>query len=571
MRSMLVLLLVVAFAAAQNSAVIVTAGGAEVEVPEGVAVTVAPRVVATLARDHLRIRNGGDPDRWNTTAWIPQPFFFREVRVTCQGRRPQCWPMDLSRAGPGVGEWTLAPADAPKHAHHEADDPAQPWYEPSKRLHMIDGGESFYARLTTYEDPYELGPTTAAARYEALRILDADLALLDRWPLLRRVFDLYRFDASSMDLAASPRNFGWFLVPDFFASKYAWPIERSRGWYAWPDHQLPGDGVCNAHYAHDAHWLTSFLISGDPLRRTVGLALVRQKAATGLVDCDRPYPSCRYVGMWRGEKAGPGRRGAPLGPTPAKEWDVGLLMARALAPDDPLIAQACAVRRARLLGVAPADIWNGAGGGRLAGAYLRNLRDHFVASADDAFRAKAEAFVGHLWMVRDAAAKTWDAANPANPMRWFPNGYDATKTAAWEEATLHAQLYWWAERGVGAARLGDLDASLDWMIATCSGARGSEWQVAYSADVVAGTFTSNTPANGLWWVPVAPTVRARLPRHAAAADRWTATAFGRIGQTWAEVDAGRAPIKPAQLGVESGPEGPGAHKMRAYAALAVRR
>ena len=56
-----------------------------------------------------------------------------------------------------------------------------------------------------------------------------------------------------------------------------------------------------------------------------------------------------------------------------------------------------------------------------------------------------------------------------------------------------------------------------------------------------------------------------------AADAWTATAFRRIGQTWADVDAGRAPLLPAALGVESGPEGPGAHKMRAYAALAARR
>lgn len=59
--------------------------------------------------------------------------------------------------------------------------------------------------------------------------------------------------------------------------------------------------------------------------------------------------------------------------------------------------------------------------------------------------------------------------------------------------------------------------------------------------------------------------------HAAAADAWVRTAFARIGQTWPSIDAGAPPVAVAQLGVESGPEGPGAHKMRAYAALAVRR
>lgn len=567
------LLLLLVSLRAQNSAVVVLAGGAEVTIAEGSPVLVAPRVTATLERDHLRIRNGGDPDRFNTSAFTPAPFYFREIRVKCPGRRPLLWPMDLSRST-GPDEWTLAPADAPKHAHHEADDPAQPWYAPSKTFHMLDGGDTFYARLTTYADPYELTATPAVARDEALRIFDADEGFRAQWPLLRRVFDLYAFDATSMDLRAAPRNFGWFLIPEFFVAKYtSTNIELARGWYAWPDHQLPGDGICNAHYGHDASWLASFLFSGDPMRRTVGLALVRQKCATGLFDVDRAYPSCRYVGMWRGEKAGLGRRGSGLGPTPAKEWDAGLLMARALVPGDPLLERAFAVRKARLLGVDPADIWNGAGGGRLAGAYLRNLRDYFVATGDVAFRAKASAFIAHVWRKVDAAAVVWDPAHPGNPLRWFPNSYDVNKTAAWEEATLYAQLYWWAEFGVWPGRLADLDAMLDWMIRTCSGPRGAtgEYQVAYQADVVAGTFTSNTPMNCAWWVPLAPTVRERMPQHAAAADAWTATAFGRIGQTWADVDAGRARIAPWALGVESGPEGPGAHKMRAYAGLAIRR
>lgn len=572
----LILLAAATFAGAQNVAEIVLGDGTRVLVTESRPVAVTPRVTAVLARDHLRIRNGGNPDRFNTTAFTPEPWYFREIVITCPGRRPQLWPFDLSAPGPGAEQWTVAGEQSFKHGHHEALDPAQPWYLPSRTLHMLDGGDTFYVRLTTLADPYELGPSTPLQIAEATRISDIDQTLLSGWPLARANLDLYRFDASSLDPAAQPRTQGWFLVPEFFVSKWTgWSRDLSEGWYAFPDHQLPGDGICNAHYGHDWAWLASFLQSGDAMRRTIGLAVLRQKCATGLFDVDRPYPACRYQGMWRGEKAGVGRRGSSLGPMPSKEWDVGLLCGAALDPECPLIARAVAVRRARLLGVAPADIWNGAGGGRLAGNYLRNLRDHFVASGDPALRAKADLFVAHVWRVFDARAAAWNPQHPGQPMRWFPNLYDPNVTAAWEEATLHAELFWWATQGggVGAGRLADLDPMVEWLVVACSGPRGQtgEWQVAYQKNVLTGVWTSNTPGNGLWWVPLAGYVRARLPHLRPQAEQWTATAFRRHGQTWAEVDQGRAPYTAATLTVDTAGEGPGAFKQRAYATRALRR
>lgn len=556
-----------------QEATIVDAAGASFVVRMGEAVALAPKVVARLEANALRIRNGGDPDRFNTSAWTPQPWYFRSIAVRFPGRRPQMHPFDGSLPGAVDGDWWLVPEGAPRHAHHEAADPAQPWYAPSAAFQMLDGGDTFYMRLTPNDDPYELGPLPESRKAAALAVADVDLPLLQR-PLAAANLALYRVDATSLVPSGAPRNHGWFLIPDFFVQRFtSWPRDLCAGWYAFPDHQLPGDGVCNAHYGHDAAWLTAYLLRGDPLSRTVGMALVRQKAATGLFDVDRPYPSCRYAGMWRGEKAGLGRRGSGLGPAPSKEWDAGLLMASALDPGCPLLAQARSVRRTRLLTVSAADIWNGAGGGRLAGLYLRNLRDWFVATGDEAFRTKAASFVAHVWAIQDRETAAWNAANPGNPMRWFPNVYDRTRTAAWEEATLHAQLYWWASTGVGAPRLPQLDAMVDWMITACSGPRGAtgEWQVAYQKDVVTGVWLSNTPANCLWWVPLTPTVKARLPQHAVAADRWTDTAFRRIGQTWADVDAGKAPVAPHLLAADGASEGPGAFKMRAYAALALRR
>jgi hypothetical protein len=591
------------------------ADGATINALNGMTTWVENGVTIELTDDFLVVRNRRAPDRFRVTDAQPVPFYFRSVVFYPDPRDlriPQLTPFDGSTRVDPEGEKTrfvLVAETAFKHAHHEADDPAQPWYEPSKRFHMLDGGDSLVFRLAPESDQYDL--TSGVVTFESpvlQQTLAYDAALRSIYPLAAANLDLYRFTAASIT-GSGPDDFGRYLFPNHFCAKFtSWSPDLLSGWYGFSDHQLPGDGQCNVHYGHAGHWLASYLYTGDPMRRSIGLWLVRAKCALGLIDSD-PSVKNWTIGAWRGEKAGRGRRGSAIGPDSAKEWDFDLLAACALEPRDPVFLSALETRRRRLLSVPFATVWANSGGARRAGNYLRNLLDHARyarTSGDhataDAFLRRASSFAAYVFTMQRSAAQTWAATVGGPPMRWFHNIYIPHRVKAWEESVLYVALADLDEEatrrplaGVGLSR--DDRALLDEMIvwlASYGSRRGVVYgeqgnvvavgdyvQVAYEVGVHPNYpyFYSSTPANGLWHVPLARVIERRglgdrVPTYYSdAAGGWrrsrlVAEAFGYVGRTWQTVKNG--PLTADKLRVDNAGEGPASFKMRAYAALALR-
>lgn len=570
-------------AAAQTTAALTLADGSTVTLNEGDVKRIG-KLEYRLGADHLWVANRGAPDNYGaTTKWTAEPFYFRSAEVWAPGRRPQVAPFDGARPGARPGQWIVVEERAAKHKHVTSSGAVLPPYESSTLFHMLDGGDSLYVHLAPENDPFEVGtPLSPEAAAAGRASLDFDESMFTRYPLLEAVLGLYTLDSTLFNPAPPKRNFGWFLIPSYFTSRYpGWPFALMDGWYGFGDVNLPGDGNSNCQYGHDAWFLARGVLRDDPPARTAGLFLLEKKCALGLLDVDLPLSTCWVRGAWRGEKSGFGRRGI-LGVSAAKEWDEGLILGLILRPTHPLFLRAKAVRLARLTTVLPSLIWNGSGGGRQAGAYLRNLRDWHrsdVATAAEkvALKAAATAFVAHVWKVVDRERLTWNAANPTNPMRWFPNSYRPTITACWEEATLLSSLYWWAEHeGVGAARLAELDVMTAWFLE-----RGTAWrgapangirQVAYELNVVTGAAVFNAPMNGAWWACMSEVVKRRMPgTYDAIMDAIVDTSYLNIGRIWSDIDLNRPAPTPANLSVDVGSEGPGGFKMRAYAVLGARR
>lgn len=580
------MLLLCGQSSAQLAEIAVTAASGEVFLVSETRPASVGKVRMSLTQDSLVVHNGGNPAHFGPSVWTVEPWYFAGITARGLGDRvPQLFPLNGARPGGVMGDWTLVDAGAFKHSHHKAADPAFPWYADSLKYHMLDGGDTLYMRLTHASDPYELAwEPLAGSNERAAALLAFDTTLLQRFPLLQRTLSFYQFDASSANPNTTVRNFGWFLLPEQYVKKWtSWDIRWVSGWYAAADMALPGDGICNCHYSHDAWWFANYLFTGNRMSRTIGLHLVRQKIALGLFDVDAPYNSCWISGAWRGEKSGQSRRGAPLGPMATKEWDLGLCLAAALAPSDPFIQHGLAVRSQRLLVVNPGDIWNGAGGGRAVGNYLRNLRDVYTLTGDARFKQKADAFITHVWKKFDAAAAPWNAAHPGWPMLWFPNSLRTQYNATWEELIAHREIAWWCEtEGVQTQRLPLLKSMVKWALDNAGAWRNQAagvYEVAFEVGVetngAAPTFgykSFTTPTNGLWWVALVPTIKRWFPgAYDARMDAMVNTSCTRIGQGWADVDAGKPPMNPMAFSVDNAGEGPGGFKARAYAMGACRQ
>lgn len=565
-------------------ATITTADGHQIIVTETRPAAVG-KVTMTLARNALVIHNGGYPARFGPSGWTVDPWYFAGIEARGLGDRvPQLFPINGARPKPTMGDWTLVDPSAFKHAHHKYADPAYPWYADSINHHMLDGGDTLYMRLAPAFDPYELSwEQTAGSLEKAAGILAFDTTLLQRFPLLQRTLSFYQFDATSSNYNVTVRNFGWFLLPQQYVKKWtSWNIDWVSGWYAAADMALPGDGICNCHYSHDAWWLANYIFTGNRMSRTIGLHLVRQKIALGLFDVDAPYSQCWISGAWRGEKSGQSRRGAPLGPMATKEWDLGLCMASAIAPDDEFIQHGLDVRLRRLLVVNAQDIWNGAGGGRAIGNYLRNLRDAYLLTGDVRLKQKANVFIQHVWSKFDAASTSWNVGHPGWPMLWFPNSLRTAYNATWEELIAHKEIAWWCEvEGLQPQRLPMLKSMVKWAIDNASGWRNQSagvYQVAFEIGVEPNGLTPTigqknftTPTNGLWWVSLVPTIKRWFPGvYDARMDAMIQTSCTRIGQGWSDVDSGKLPMNPQTFSVDNAGEGPGGFKARAYAMGACR-
>ncbi len=549
-RTALTVVFVGACLLGQNTARIVLDDGREIAVNQGETRREGNLTVA-LTAETLTARNGGGPDDWGGNKWPTEPVYFQRIEVRIPGRTIPLSPQNGAKPL-GDDRWVLASETDFKHVHHKANDPQRAWYAKSKTFHMLDGGDTFYARFAPADDPWEWKALPGdAERKKALAVANLAPELLQKFPLLSRLLDFYTIRPSSNHPDPPIHDWGWWLNAQNHARRWRSTNPLTlQGWYGYTDIHAAGGGFSNGHYDHPAWFLVRYLLTGDRTAYTAGLYLIRFKVAYGLVDTDLPRSRCWQRGWWRGEKGD--RRGSAVGLSANKEWDLGLVLASILAPNDPMIAHGMAVRRASLLERDDGVVWNGAGGGRAIGHFLENLLDHYHATGDAAFKERAARFIEHVF------TKTGD-------LPYFPNSLRKGWNATWEEALAHVWIAKWIDEGIAPGRLDKLKAMVEWLITNGGRFRSpGVYEVAYEIEVPP-TETSvrkfNTPSHQTWWVQVWPLAERWWPgRFTEAASASMTTCLTRIGQGWAHVAKGQPPLTPAALQVDDPGTGPSCEK-----------
>lgn len=534
-----------------NQARIQLEDGSFITVDEGQTITQG-NLTLKLTSDYISIRNGGGPDNFgNTGLWTTQPIYFREIAVLIPGKSVLLAPFNGARHL-GQDLWVLAGPNDYKHAHPYS--PVRSWYQKSTTYHMIDGGDTFYCRFMTNGNVYEPVPSLTA-RQRALTILNLNTELLSNYPLLRRVLDFYTLRLSSLMKNSPLRDWGWWLFPSNYA--YRWtsvPIDFVSGWYGgMTDIMSAGEGFSNCHYDHILYFFIKYLLDNDETALAIAANLLRFKIAYGLIDTNLPRNPCWHKGWWRGEKGA--RRGAVIGLSANKEWDMGLVIGSILLPNDDFIANAMQIRRDSLLQRGNQTVWNGAGGGRAIGHFLENLRFHYKATNDQVFKDRAENFINHVFTIT------------GNGM-WFPNSLRIGFTAVWEEALAHVQIArWMFDYGIGLQYESHLKDMVEWMITNGSDYRGGHassgvYEVAYEISVPDTSFKDfKHPSHQTWWVQLWDVANHWWPgRFAAEASASINTLMTRIGQNWTNVDRGQPPLTASHLQVDNPPDGPAVEK-----------
>jgi len=440
---------------------------------------------------------------------------------------------------------------------------------PANGLHGLDGGDRFFCAVTP-SFQYSM-PVAVNDRFNALTLFGAGLQNLSR------VIELYDF---------VDHGFGVRMLPDVLTSRYATiPYDAVSGWYGCYDIQSAGEGFTNCHYGHDAWFMLNGLLNGSDASHFIGHWLLVSKLCYGYLQPGKNW----YDGMYRYEKGSgptgiPTRRGVSQAPATAKEWDIGLLVGHMLYKTSPfadLINQVVNERRANLLNRPPQHVWNGSGGARNLGNYLSNLLDfydHDLALGlgnQDAYFAKFNKVLTHVMKIV--------GTDP-----YFKNIQDGT-ISLWEEMGAVSLILKWIRRIRNTGSLQDYSAQLKKIVSMVSFYHSK----AISTPVINGVeylhcnyiWNSKTgkiegkphPLHCVWWLGV----YAELALNEGHYDRSTLnfdpftlghkclmTVTSRLGQNWAEITAGHAPL--AKLHVDNVPYGLSAEKQWPIALTGIR-
>jgi len=285
---------------------------------------------------------------------------------------------------------------------------------------------------------------------------------------------------------------------------------------------VAGENLSNEHYRAAADWLGVGIRNNDVGAITVGLYLLRAKCAYGLVDCDPPHID---KGKWRNEKGDLARGTTGTRPDRAKEYDRDLAVAHAagFTSEEPLLGRAAGIRMGSLLG--PTWSWSGSGGARMLGHYLENLRDWYVATDDDRFRARAQLEIDHAMTVI-VKAKPYFVDDPAHE-----------KVSGGEGLCALAACRWWALHGAGASWQSKLDTMLAWYELRLYSGGNTAYYAVVNADGSV-TWQANAEFGSLNWLQIpglSPAVRNGIETHcftkyANRAD--VDAAFGGEGPGW---------------------------------------
>lgn len=411
----------------------------------------------------VRLRNGGLPDNWGWSktptrswGWTPGPpiCFSQWEVVVDEGLTLLAGGMYGARHD--SQSWKLAtPSDWKVPAKRSGVD----LWPGTETYHRVFPGDTLYARFVPADDPFELRyqakEITPQRRAHALQIMGFNEGAIARWPWLKKILNLYRYDASSINPNTPPgyRNCGWLLVPKCFMKR--WPnygggMASLAHWYGLGSRSAVGaENLVNEHYDPPAAWIGRGLRDYDPVAVTCGMYLLRHKIAYGLIDCDDT--SNWMWGKWRNEKGDVARGTTGMAPSPAKEYDKSLAMASVLFPDEPMIARAAKIRQDHLLGWKD-HAWTGSGGTRNLGHFLENLRHWWIATGNDAFKDKA-------------AAEITFALSVVGALPYIPENRVTGQVCAGEGISALAAMVWWERQEAVNQHSTKIAALQDWHIA----------------------------------------------------------------------------------------------------------
>ena len=213
--------------------------------------------------------------------------------------------------------------------------------------------------------------------------------------IARRVLRLEAQDLMESRLPSSLRLFYEFWGPS--PTRYTiddWVVHRFGGRKPWQGpidfgHIQWGEGHSNHHYDMIGHAVRAALL-GVPRAWEVASRMALAHLQTGVYATDHGrYAWCHVDEKTGGKQEYPGDARVPHS---SHEWDEGLIAWAVMSGDET--ATSWLTRRAsKLLSKAatkPHEVWNGAGGARLLGWYVRNLTAFHRAAIRDMSDACAE-------------------------------------------------------------------------------------------------------------------------------------------------------------------------------------
>ena len=499
----------------------------------------------------VRVQNRGRPSpiSLNSKTYPAQPVYVKRVLAQDDTLKPELMPLNGTRVWeqPFIkGAYVLIDEGDPKVP--AANDPL------SNQYHLLDGGDCFAIRFVDPANPFT--PIEERTQ-ECLDLLNFDKHLFKSYPLLADLLDLYKVNGDSINPASMKRNFGWWLWPECYHSRWGDfpPMSYLKSQYGFLSTWANSDGLCNEHYDHPLFWLLRSMLVNDAdtiAGRELGLHLLRKKVCYGLYDIDdSTHP---YWGQWKYEKGN--RLGYYMAPSAAKEWDTALVIAYLLT-SEPMFERALKVRVESLLTRPNAKVWPRAAGGRMAGRYLQNLLIMHKANIfgrGDEFAAKAGSFLDYFF----AALKPHEM--------WIPNDYDKDWTDTWEGMTFYNFALKWMDMGIGTQHMPRLMEMLKWTTHAAWTWRDESRnipQVAYRVRVDGSAPATNwneIPYHMAFWTQLWPRIVAEYSDLADFATAAEPALYGYIGRTWSEIDADKPPLAPGTLRVDQPGFGPSAEK-----------
>lgn len=498
-------------------------------------------IILSFSNNEFRITNLGNPDNWGAYTYTPEPFYFKSIIAIGVPSTigPSLYPFDcsyISYSNGTTNDWVIVAENHFKHSHKR--------YPLSTTYHHIDGGDTFHLRFIPFGNFANPIPSFEA---EVLSILNINQDLYNN-PYVSSILKLYDLNLSSLNINALSRNFGWRMIPDNFVNRYK-SINKDfvKGWYGFGTTHSAGEGFTNEHYDHVLWWFLNGMLNGNSRAYDLGIELLNKKVNYGFINCKN---NILWKYWWRGEKGN--RRGELMPPAAAKEWDIGLIVGAILTQNIDLF-EVCYKRLESLLNRTNANIWNGAGGGRMIGNYLtcmmayHKFADLLHHNKKAEIESKVNNFLTHVFQ-------------KVGTNSHFPNIYSSNSYPVWEEATAYSNVYKWCK--LLGRDMTKIKSMVKWLIDNGSGyPHPGYFGVAKDIMLQTGQKIFTTPNTAAWWVPIWEIAKVEFPgEYDALGVQATNNCYNNIGLTWAEIAANKAPLAPDKINVDLGAYGASAEK-----------